>query len=125
MNVLLVKAGGRSVYDGIDILGGKGIKRGPSNLLGVAYRHAPIAITVEGANLLTRALIIFGQGAVRCHPHVRAEMAAVGAQDPSALGRALLAHGAHVLRNLWSSIAGARLRGTPPAELRGEAAMIA
>jgi acyl-CoA dehydrogenase len=125
LKVQLTEAGRRAVNDGMDILGGKGIMRGPSNLLGIAYRHAPIAITVEGANLLTRALIIFGQGAVRCHPQVRAEMAAVDAQDASALGRALLAHGAHVLRNYWSSIAGARLRGTPPAELRGEAAMIA
>jgi acyl-CoA dehydrogenase len=47
----------------------------------VAYRGAPIAITVEGANILTRSLIIFGQGAVRCHPHVMKEMQAVQDND--------------------------------------------
>ena len=64
LKVHLTEAGRRAVNDGMDVLGGKGIMRGPHNLLGVAYRHAPIAITVEGANLMTRALIIFGQGAV-------------------------------------------------------------
>jgi acyl-CoA dehydrogenase len=113
------------VNDGMDILGGKGIMRGPGNLLGVAYRHAPIAITVEGANLLTRALIIFGRGAVRCHPQVLAEMQAVEHKDPEALGRALLAHGAHVLRNLGRSLFGARVHGTVPDGLRDEAAAIA
>ncbi|MEO6031062.1 MAG: acyl-CoA dehydrogenase, partial [Burkholderiaceae bacterium] len=125
LKVQLTEAGRRAVNDGMDILGGKGIIRGPSNLLGVAYRHAPIAITVEGANLLTRALIIFGQGAVRCHPHVLDEMAAVEAQDSEALGRALLGHAAHVLRNLRHSLFGPRLRGVPPRVLRAEAALIA
>ena len=125
LKVQLTEAGRRAVNHGMDILGGKAIIRGPSNLLGVAYRHAPIAITVEGANILTRALIIFGQGAVRCHPQVLAEMTAVQQQDPGALGRALLAHGGHVLRNLGRSIAGARVLGTPPPELRAEAARIA
>ncbi|WP_374562636.1 acyl-CoA dehydrogenase [Ideonella sp.] len=125
LKVQLTEAGRRAVTDGMDILGGKGIIRGPKNLLGVAYRHAPIAITVEGANLLTRALIIFGQGAVRCHPYVLAEMKAVAEHDERALGAALLGHGGHVLRNLWRSVAWAPVRGTPPADLRREAAMIA
>ena len=68
---------GRSVVnDAMDILGGKGICLGPSNFMGRAYQQLPIAITVEGANILTRSLIIFGQGAIRCHPHVLAEMRA-------------------------------------------------
>jgi acyl-CoA dehydrogenase len=125
LKVQLTEAGRRAVNDGMDILGGKGIIRGPSNLLGVAYRHAPLAITVEGANILTRALIIFGQGAVRCHPQVLAEMNAVEARDAEALGAALLAHVAHVLRNLGRSVFGARLRGKPPADLRKEARLIA
>lgn len=62
---------------------------------------------------------------MRCHPHVLAEMKAVEARDPDALGRELVAHAAHVLRNLRGAVAGARLRGTPPDELRAEAAMIA
>ncbi|WP_372661678.1 acyl-CoA dehydrogenase, partial [Hydrogenophaga sp.] len=125
LKVQLTEAGRRAVTSGMDILGGKGIIRGPSNLLGVAYRHAPIAITVEGANILTRALIIFGQGAVRCHPHVLDEMAAVQAQDPEALGQALLGHGAHVWRNAMRSVFGAGVVGQVPAELRHEAEQIA
>jgi acyl-CoA dehydrogenase len=125
LKVHLTEAGRRAVTDGMDILGGKGIIRGPGNLLGVAYRHAPIAITVEGANLLTRALIIFGQGVVRCHPQVQAEMQAAKDGDAAALGHALLAHGGHVVRNLWRSLAGARVLGTPPPALRVEAERIA
>ncbi len=125
LKVQLTEAGRRAVNDGMDILGGKGIISGPSNLLGVAYRQAPIAITVEGANLLTRALIIFGQGAIRCHPHVLDEMAAVEKKDAEGLGRALLGHAGHVLRNLWASLAGAPVRGTPPADLQKEAKLIA
>lgn len=124
LKVHLTELGRQSVNDGMDILGGKAIIRGPGNLLGVAYRHAPIAITVEGANLLTRALIIFGQGAVRCHPQVLNEMAAVQNSDPEALGRALVAHGSHVLRNLGRSLFGAGVVGIPPPGLREEAAMI-
>ncbi len=125
LKVHLTEAGRRAVNDGMDILGGKGIISGPKNLLGVAYRHAPIAITVEGANILTRALIIFGQGAMRCHPHVLAEMAAVQARDPQALGEALLGHAGHVLRNLRHSVLGAPVIGTPPPDLVSEARLIA
>jgi acyl-CoA dehydrogenase len=125
LKVQLTEAGRRAVNDGMDILGGKGIIAGPKNLLGVAYRHAPIAITVEGANILTRALIIFGQGAVRCHPFVLAEMNAVEAKDETALGEALLGHAGHVLRNLRASLWHPAVRGTPPAELASEARLIA
>lgn len=68
------------VNDGMDVIGGKGICLGPSNFLGRAYQQIPIGITVEGANILTRSLIIFGQGAIRCHPYILAEMQA--AQNP-------------------------------------------
>jgi acyl-CoA dehydrogenase len=66
--------------DAMDIQGGKGICLGPSNFIGRAYQQLPISITVEGANILTRSLIIFGQGAIRCHPYVLKEMNA--ARDP-------------------------------------------
>jgi len=124
LKVQLTEAGRRAVIDGMDVLGGKGIIRGPKNLLGVAYRHAPIAITVEGANLLSRALIIFGQGAVRCHPHVLDEMQAVADGDREALGEALVSHGKHLLGNLWGSVFGVDVRGTPPQGLEEEARMI-
>jgi acyl-CoA dehydrogenase len=60
--------------DAMDVHGGKGICLGPKNYLGRGYQVVPVAITVEGANILTRSLIIFGQGAVRCHPFVLKEM---------------------------------------------------
>ena len=66
--------------DAMDVHGGKGICLGPRNYLGRGYQVVPVAITVEGANILTRSLIIFGQGAVRCHPFVLKEMSA--ARDP-------------------------------------------
>ena len=125
LKVQLTEAGRRAVNRGMDILGGKGIISGPSNLLGVAYRQAPIAITVEGANILTRALIVFGQGAVRCHPHVLDEMTAVQAKDETALGKALIAHGKHVAVNLWHSLFGAPVFGDPPEALAHEARLIA
>jgi acyl-CoA dehydrogenase len=64
------------INDAMDIVGGKGICMGPSNFLGAAYMQMPVSITVEGANILTRSLIVFGQGAIRCHPYVLREMAA-------------------------------------------------
>ena len=73
---------GRQVAnDAMDVHGGKGICLGPRNYLGRGYQGVPIAITVEGANILTRNLIIFGQGAVRCHPFVLREMTAVRNPD--------------------------------------------
>jgi acyl-CoA dehydrogenase len=69
--------------DAMDVHGGKAIMLGPKNYLARNYESVPIAITVEGANILTRNLIIFGQGAVRCHPFVRPEMDAV--RDPDAV----------------------------------------
>lgn len=70
----------QTINDGMDVIGGKGICMGPSNFLGGAYMQHPVAITVEGANILTRSLIIFGQGAIRCHPYLLREMNAT--QEP-------------------------------------------
>jgi acyl-CoA dehydrogenase len=70
--------------DAMDIHGGKGICLGPNNYLGRGYQIVPVAITVEGANILTRSLIIFGQGAVRCHPFVLKEMNAAKNPDHDA-----------------------------------------
>jgi acyl-CoA dehydrogenase len=91
------------VNDGMDILGGKGICLGPNNWIGRGYQIAPVAITVEGANILTRTLIIFGQGAIRCHPYVLREMRAAKEMQGSAAARefddAFTSHIGHVLRN--------------------------
>lgn len=74
--------GAAVVKDVMDIHGGKGIILGPRNYVGRAYQSAPISITVEGANILTRSMIIFGQGAIRCHPFVLKEMEAAKLADP-------------------------------------------
>lgn len=76
-----------AVNDAMDILGGKGICLGPNNFMGRAYQQIPVAITVEGANILTRSLIIFGQGAIRCHPYVLKEIAATREPDADQASR--------------------------------------
>jgi len=73
---------GRDVItDAMDVHGGKGIILGPRNYLGRSWQGAPIWITVEGANILTRTMMIFGQGAIRCHPYVLKEMQAARMVD--------------------------------------------
>lgn len=67
--------------DAMDVHGGKGICLGPKNYLGRAYQSIPISITVEGANILTRNMMIFGQGAIRCHPYVLKEMLLTQSKD--------------------------------------------
>ena len=69
------------VKDAMDVHGGKGVQLGPSNYLGRCWQGAPITITVEGANIMTRSLMIFGQGAIRCHPWVLKEMHAAHEPD--------------------------------------------
>src|SRR5436190_1567650 len=77
----LTERGRKVVTDAMDIAGGKGICMGPSNFIGSAYMSLPVAITVEGANILTRSLIVFGQGAIRCHPFVLKEIEATREAD--------------------------------------------
>jgi acyl-CoA dehydrogenase len=72
----------------MDVQGGSGICMGPRNFIGRLYQAIPISITVEGANILTRSLIIFGQGAIRCHPYVLQEMRAATEPDPDSAARA-------------------------------------
>ncbi len=100
---------GRQVAaDAMDVHGGKGIMLGPRNYLARAWQAAPIGITVEGANVLTRNLIIFGQGAIRCHPYVLKEMEA--ARDPDRrravdeFDRALLGHTGFAISNAVRSL---------------------
>jgi acyl-CoA dehydrogenase len=94
--------------DAMDVHGGKGICLGPKNYLGRNYQIVPVAITVEGANILTRSLIIFGQGAVRCHPWVLKEMNAARNPDREKgvldFDKALLGHIGYALSNAARSI---------------------
>jgi acyl-CoA dehydrogenase len=108
------------VNDAMDIHGGKGIMMGPNNYLGHAYGNVPIAITVEGANILTRSMIIFGQGVIRCHPFVLPEIRAAGANDVGAFDRAFWGHIAFTVsnaaRSLWLGLTGGEgvaVPGTP------------
>jgi acyl-CoA dehydrogenase len=87
------------VNDGMDILAGNGISRGPNNLLGLAYQSLPISVTVEGANILTRTMMIFGQGAIRCHPYALREIEALMEGDVGAFDDAFWSHVGHVVRN--------------------------
>src|SRR5579885_1208558 len=67
--------------EAMDVHGGKGVQLGPKNYLGRGWKGAPIAVTVEGANILTRSMMIFGQGAIRCHPYVLKELEATRIAD--------------------------------------------
>ena len=87
------------INDGMDVLAGAAISKGPRNTLANAYIATPIGITVEGANILTRTLMIFGQGAIRCHPYVLAEVDAIESNNLTAFDVAFWGHVSHVLRN--------------------------
>ncbi|MDP6537969.1 MAG: acyl-CoA dehydrogenase [Planctomycetota bacterium] len=89
----------RVVIDGMDVLGGAGISLGPKNTLGLGYQGLPISITVEGANILTRSMIIFGQGAIRCHPFALDEIQSVQAKDVKRFDEAFFGHIGHVFSN--------------------------
>ena len=104
--------------DAMDIHGGRTVVLGPRNYLAAAYQTIPVAITVEGANILTRSMIIFGQGAIRCHPFVLREMRAAEEGDLKEFDRAFTAHLGFVVsnfvRSLWMGLTGARLVAAVP-----------
>jgi len=111
------------VNDAMDVQGGSGICLGPRNLLGRVYQAIPVSITVEGANILTRSLITYGQGAIRCHPYVLQEMQAVADTDQQraaeTFDKALFGHIgftiSNAVRSLWLGLTGARLLMPPGA----------
>jgi acyl-CoA dehydrogenase len=111
------------VNDAMDIMAGAGVSRGPNNILAGAYTALPIGITVEGANILTRSLIIFGQGAMRCHPHARHELEAVAQGELKAFDKAFFGHVCFVLGNgaraLGLGLTGGRLWRPPVDGLAG------
>lgn len=105
------------INDAMDVLGGAAISKGPRNMLAHAYAGVPISITVEGANILTRTLMIFGQGAIRCHPYAYKEVKAVEAGNVKAFDEAFWGHTLHVIRNgsraLLLSLTRGALAGSP------------
>jgi len=94
-----------AVDDAMDIHGGKAVIDGPQNYMGNLYRSVPVAITVEGANILTRNLIVFGQGSVRAHPYLLQEMTAIGDPDQKkgldAFDKAFWPHVGHAITNTF------------------------
>ncbi len=100
-----------AVIDCMDILGGAGISRGPKNFVSSGYIAMPIGITVEGANILTRTLMIFGQGALRAHPYAFKEVKAVEQNNLGDFDKAFFGHIGHVVRNLFRSIGLSLTRG--------------
>jgi acyl-CoA dehydrogenase len=115
----LTEAMRQVVSDAMDIRAGSAIQRGPRNTLARAWDAVPIGITVEGANILTRSMIVYGQGAIRCHPFVQAEINAVAAKDLVAFDRAIFGHvNLLVTRSVraWLlALSGSRLASTPDA----------
>ncbi|TMA32141.1 MAG: acyl-CoA dehydrogenase [Deltaproteobacteria bacterium] len=99
------------VNDAMDIRAGAAIMRGPRNIIGPSYASIPIAITVEGANILTRSMIIYGQGAIRCHPFALEEMRAVESDDLARFDRALFGHLGFAVRTAVRAFALAITRG--------------
>jgi acyl-CoA dehydrogenase len=97
----------RVIDDAMDIHGGRGICMGPRNYLARVYQAIPISITVEGANILTRSLIIFGQGAIRCHPYLLREMEAAQKADVIAFDQGLFGH----IKLITSNLARATFHG--------------
>jgi len=87
------------INDGMDIMGGNAISSGPRNTLAHHYISNPIAITVEGANILTRTLMVFGQGALRCHPWAYKEIVALGEKDIVKFDQAFVGHIGHAVRS--------------------------
>ena len=117
----LTERGRQVINDAMDVHGGKAICMGPKNYLGRAYQQTPIAITVEGANILTRCMIIFGQGAIRGHPYVLREINATREADPDKALRdfddAFSGHIGFVVSNaaraLFLGLTGGRLASVP------------
>lgn len=101
----------KAVNDAMDILGGAGISRGPRNLISSGYIGMPIGITVEGANILTRTLMIFGQGALRAHPYAFKEVEAIEKNSLSGFDYAFWGHIGHVVRNLFRAVGLSLSRG--------------
>ncbi|WP_095499296.1 acyl-CoA dehydrogenase FadE [Paraferrimonas haliotis] len=113
------------LIDSMDIHGGKGVCLGPNNYVGRGYQGVPISITVEGANILTRNMIIYGQGAIRCHPYVLAEMEAAfldnEQQAIAEFDNALFGHIGFSLSNfsksVWMGLSSARFTSAPTSDV--------
>jgi len=119
----LTEALRRVTSDAMDVRAGAAIQRGPRNVLGRVWDAVPVGITVEGANILTRSMIVYGQGAIRCHPFAHEEIRAAAAGDVAGFDRAFFGHLRHVLRSALRAallgLSGGRLEpGAPDGPMR-------
>lgn len=109
----------QAMIDTMDVFSGAGVMQGPNNIPGLGYQAAPVTITVEGANIMTRTLIIFGQGATRCHPYAQKVLSAVEADDVTAFRTNLLGWMGHIastsIRLLLHTVTRGFTAGTPVA----------
>ncbi len=111
----------KSVEHSMDVVGGRAIQKGPRNFLVASYHSVPVAITVEGANILTRSLMIFGQGAMRCHPFLFEEMQAMqlenGSEGLKKFDKLFTSHLGHIANNMLRTkllgIVGGRFSSLP------------
>lgn len=105
------EVGRKIINDAMDVMGGAGISMGPRNTLAEVYIATPIGITVEGANILTRTLMIFGQGALRAHPYAYAEVKTIAEKDLTGFDNAFWGHIGHIVRNMIRSVLLSATRG--------------
>lgn len=113
-----------TVNDAMDIHAGRAVVTGPRNYLSNYYQTIPVSITVEGANIMSRNLLIFGQGSMACHPYVRDEFYAVAREDKAAFRSLIWQHIYYFMQNFAKAICSAWTGGifiaTPDSKLRGE-----
>lgn len=114
----------KTVCDAMDVHGGRTVVLGPRNYLAQAYQAIPVAITVEGANILTRSLMIFGQGAFRCHPLVLKEMMATQNDDFQEFDKLIAEHGhfglTNAVRSFWLGITNGAFTSAPRGGISGK-----
>nr|ADI87840.1 hypothetical protein AKSOIL_0332 [uncultured bacterium Ak20-3] len=107
----------------MDIWGGAGISLGAKNVIARFFTSSPISITVEGANILTRSMIIFGQGAIRCHPFAYSEIKALQDNNVTAFDRAFMGHIGRIVQNLCRllvfTLTRARFSSSPASKMAG------
>ncbi|MES1932605.1 acyl-CoA dehydrogenase [Salinisphaera shabanensis T35B1] len=97
--------------DAMDVFSGAGVMQGPNNIIGRGYCSAPVAITVEGANIMTRTLMVFGQGAIRCHPHALDVVHAVENDDSEAFSKGMRGWIGHFVANMGRTLGHGLTRG--------------
>lgn len=99
------------ITEGMDVFSGAGVMQGPNNILGIGYSTAPVGVTVEGANIMTRTLIVFGQGATRCHPYALEVVHGAEEGDVAKFRKNLLGWFGHVVAGFGRTIVRGLTRG--------------